>query len=101
MFVHRWQLEALIDALGPHAEAFGLDEWVSGLKQTGVLLPRDRWPWILAQLEKEILKRGLSTASTAIERVHWSDRCPHDPKCGNATNCETLSIIAKARKERR
>jgi hypothetical protein len=102
VFVHRWQLDALIDALGPHANDFNLDEWLGELehKQTAVLLPRDRWPWIQAQLEAEIVKRGLPMAGTAIVREHWTARCPHNPTCGNATNCETLSIIAKARKAR-
>lgn len=102
MFVHRWQLDSLIDALGPHAKDFALDEWLAELgdKQTTVLLPRDRWPWIQSQLEAEIVRRHLPMAGTTVERVHWSDRCPHTPTCQNGTNCETLSIIAAARKAR-
>lgn len=100
LFVHRWQLDSLIEALGPHAQDFHLDEWLANLTPDGVLLQRHRWVWIQAQLEAEILKRDLPMAGTAIERQHWTARCPHNPTCGNATNCETLSIIAKARKAR-
>ena len=69
IFLHRWQLESLIDTLGPHAEAFGLDAWVGGLTALadgqGVTLPKARvWDWVQAELVKEIQARGLPIAST-------------------------------------
>lgn len=102
MFLFRWQLESLIEQLGPHASGFHLDEWAAELdsKQQSVILPSQRWGWIQAEFEKEVRKRGLPIGDTGHERQHWSERCPHDPRCGNATNCETLSIVAAARKAR-
>jgi hypothetical protein len=88
MFLHRWQVDALIDTLGPHASAFGLDVWIDGLdrQQTGIVLPRDRWAWVQQQLESEIVKRELGSAPRPV--------CPHTPPCGNLTNCDNLQQIA-------
>lgn len=67
IFVHPWQLHALIDTLGPHAPAFGLDEWVFGLSTLAdasglVLEKRDVWGWVQQQLSEEIQRRGLPVA---------------------------------------
>lgn len=96
--MHRWQLESLIDTLGPFALGFGLDEWLAGLdgKQTGVLFASDRWEWIQARMKDEILTRGLGQTT----REHWTERCPHSPLCQNGSACEVLSICAAARKAR-
>lgn len=66
--LHRWQLDALITALGPHADGFALDEWVHGLSgladQRGLVLDRRTlWPWVQAELRAECERRGLSVAS--------------------------------------
>lgn len=97
MFLHRWQVEELITALGPHASGFHLDEWVHNLekRQTSVVLPAQRWAWVLHQLELEVKARGLPTGDV---REHWTARCQHTPRCQNATNCQTLSICEAARK---
>lgn len=100
MFVHRWELERLIEMLGPFASGFHLDAWVADLEkqQTTVLLHGQRWPWIQQQLAFEIARRGLPTGNEP--RVHWRDVCPHEPRCGNGTNCANLTIVETARKER-
>ena len=99
MFLHRWQLESLIDQLGAYAETFDLDVWLSELnsKQQVIVLPADRWAYVQREFEKEVRRRGLPVAG---DRVHWSDRCPHSPRCQNGSLCEILSVVAKARKER-
>lgn len=93
MYLHRWQQDALISMLGPFAPAFGLDEWIDKLEslQTRVLLPRDKWAWVLLQFEAELQRRHLLDTP---EKEHWTDRCPHTPVCGNATNCENAQAIA-------
>ena len=65
IFLHRWQLDALIDTLGPHAEGFGLDEWILSLSNSVDVLPAggDRWAWIQAQLEAEVRRRHLPVAT--------------------------------------
>lgn len=68
--LHRWQLEELINALGPHAADFGLDEWVDGLSaaadRDGLILSKgDTWPWVQEQLKVECVRRGLPVATVA------------------------------------
>lgn len=64
IFLHRWQVDALIDTLGPHAEGFGLDAWLDALSRTPGVLPKDRWAWVQAQLDAEVRARGLPIADT-------------------------------------
>lgn len=67
-FLHRWQVEELITALGPHADDFDLDIWLDELTRKAnaerITFPtRDgRWTWIQAQLAAEIKRRNLPTA---------------------------------------
>lgn len=66
--LHRWQLEALVQSLGPHAATFDLDAWVLDLstladKQGLVIDKRTLWPWVQAQLRAEVERRGLAVAS--------------------------------------
>jgi hypothetical protein len=56
--LHRWQLDALIASLGPHATDFDLDAWVMALSKLADerLLVLDRktlWPWVQAELKAE------------------------------------------------
>lgn len=69
IFVHPWQLHELIDTLGPHAQTFGLDEWVFGLSTVAdskglVLEKKAVWPWVQQQLSEEIRRRGLPVAGS-------------------------------------
>jgi hypothetical protein len=68
--LHRWQLDELITALGPHAAGFALDEWVDGLSaaadQRGLTLHKDDvWPWVQAELKAECQRRGFASATAA------------------------------------
>lgn len=63
IFLHRWQLDALIDTLGPHAVDFALDEWLDALSQRAGVLPKDRWTWVQAELDAEVRRRGLPVAT--------------------------------------
>lgn len=71
IFLHAWQQQALVAALGPHAEAFDLDLWLDGLTALadaqGVTFPNKdiRWAWVQAQLTEEVQRRGLPVASAA------------------------------------
>lgn len=71
IFLHAWQQHALVAALGPHAEAFALDEFLDGLSAKadaqGVTFPNKdiRWAWVQAQLTEECRRRGLPIASGA------------------------------------
>lgn len=100
MFLHRWQLDTLIEALGPHAGSFDLDAWVQNLdqQQTTVVLPAQRWAWVQHQLALEVTRRGLPVGNEP--REHWTERCPHTPRCGNGTNCDNLVAIDHYRKRR-
>lgn len=61
--LHRWQLDALIATLGPHAADFQLDEWVMSLSAREVTIPRGQmWAWVQAEFEAEIRRRGLPVA---------------------------------------
>lgn len=70
IFVHPWQLMALIDTLGPHASNFGLDEWVFSLSALadarGLTFPEKKavWPWVQQQLGDEIRRRKLPIAGS-------------------------------------
>lgn len=100
VFLHRWQLDELIAALGPHADAFELDAWISGLTDAanaqGVTFPtkETRWAWVQAELAGEMKRRGLPVAgevrSTSIAFADydtWSADCGrlHGGTCGNYT----------------
>lgn len=65
IFLHRWQIDALIDTLGPHAADFALDEWLDALSHRAEVLPKDRWAWVQAELHAEVQRRGLPVAATA------------------------------------
>jgi hypothetical protein len=67
LFLHRWQLDALIDTLGAHAEGFGLDDWLEAINRRleGHALPRDPWKWVQAELHTEIERRGIATADAS------------------------------------
>lgn len=63
LFLHRWQLDALIDILGAHADGFGLDEWLDDINRrlAGSALPRDPWRYVKAELHTELARRGLAS----------------------------------------
>ena len=63
IFLHRWQVDELINILGPHAEDFGLDVWLDELSRSAGVLPKDRWAWVQAQLDAEVRRRGLLVES--------------------------------------
>lgn len=70
IFVHPWQLNQLIDTLGPHASNFGLDEWVFGLSALAdskglVLEKKEVWGWVQQQLSEEVRRRNLPVAGSA------------------------------------
>jgi len=67
VFLHRWQIDQLIDRLGELSDTFLLDEWVDGLneKLAGKALPRDIWPWVQDEFQAEITRRSLPTAKAA------------------------------------
>lgn len=64
IFLHRWQLDALIDTLGPHAADFGLDGWLDALNANiaDKALPRDPWKFVQSELHAELQRRGLAVA---------------------------------------
>lgn len=64
IFLHRWQMDALIDTLGPHSDGFGLDEWLEAVNTqiSGRALPRDPWKFIQDELHAELGRRGLAVA---------------------------------------
>lgn len=76
IYLHRWQLEDLIATLGPHADTFGLDEWIDGLtaklNQQNLALPTKelRWSWVQGELAAEIQARRLPVAAAASD-VDW------------------------------
>lgn len=70
IFVHPWQLHALIDTLGPHASNFGLDQWVFSLSALAdskglILEKKEVWGWVQQQLSDEVRRRGLPIAGAA------------------------------------
>lgn len=65
--LHRWQIDALIAALGPHAATFDLDAWVLDLSKMAdarglVLSKQTLWPWVQAEFRAECDRRQLPTA---------------------------------------
>lgn len=67
--VFDWQLDKLMQMLGPHTEAFHLDEWFDALDaqavKSGQVIPqRDGGAWLLAQTTAEAQRRGLPMAVT-------------------------------------
>lgn len=91
IFLHRWQIDALIDILGPHAATFELDAWLDALNTSiaGHVLPPDPWKFVQAELRAEIQRRGLSVAGERRQpvSVDWRDECAqvHPERCPNAT----------------
>jgi uncharacterized protein YdaU (DUF1376 family) len=68
--VFDWQFDDLSKMLGPHFEAFGLDEFFDALSQqsraSGLVIPKsEAWPWLQAQVLAEAQRRGLPMASAA------------------------------------
>jgi hypothetical protein len=68
--VFEWQLDELSKTLGPHTDAFGLDEWfyeadrqavASGLVRSS----RDWWPWLEQTTVVEAQRRGLPVGVVA------------------------------------
>lgn len=98
--LHRWQLDALIASLGPHADAFDLDAWVLGLSAIadarGLVLDRKTlWPWVQAEFREECARRRLPMAEAEAKRApvgaarHWTpDDCPHDEKHWTRRECD-------------
>ena len=96
IYLHRWQLERLIDVLGPHAPDFDLDAWVLSLsalsESQGLVLPKANvWPWVQVELEKEIQRRGLVAVGEPIREPTWTFECPHAPHCRTIGGCVTLT----------
>lgn len=88
IFLHRWQLDALIDALGTHVETFALDLWIDGLTAKadaqGLTFPTKeaRWEWVQAELQAEIVRRGLPVASGKVVAMPTRpSACRHEPPC--------------------
>lgn len=110
LFLHRWQLDKLLDVLGPHAEHFGLDAWLDALntRLADHALPRDVWRLVRDELDAEIAARGLTVAQAtraapARSRwAGWSDECAaqHASACGSASIHETRKAIDAARAAR-
>lgn len=62
--VFEWQLDECINSLGPHVDAFALDEWFWSVDamavNQGLVIPkRDGGEWLQAQLVAECQRRGL------------------------------------------
>lgn len=107
--LHRWQLDALIASLGPHAEQFNLDAWVMGLSavadERGLVLDRKTlWPWVQAQFREECQRRQLPTADGEAKRApvgavrHWTpDDCPHEDRHFSRAECEHATRMAMFR----
>lgn len=70
--VFEWMLDDIAQVLGPHTNAFGLDEWFNGLGQQltregRTISKQDFWPWLQAQLSQEIVRRQLPTVDPAAK----------------------------------
>lgn len=68
--LHPWQIDELIKALGPHADAFDVDAWIWGLSAKadaeGLVVDRKAlWPWVQSELVAECRRRGLPVATDA------------------------------------
>ena len=66
IYLHRWQLDKLIDTLGPHAADFALDDWLEALNGSiaDKALPRDPWKFVEDALHRELQRRGLTVAES-------------------------------------
>lgn len=89
IFLHRWQLDALIATLGPLAADFGLYEWLDALNQriAGHVLPPDPWAFVKAELHAEVQRRGLAVAAAGqVTATDWYADCKvqHNGECGSA-----------------
>mgnify|MGYP007071595943 FL=1 len=102
LFLHRWQLEALIDALGPHAESFDLDVWIDGLTRKadaqGLTFPtkESRWTWVQSELKAEIERRGLPVAG-ATSAPSRPRGCKHEPACADDATHTKLDMAERRR----
>lgn len=103
IFLHGWQQQALVAALGIHAETFDLDVWLDSLSAKanalGVTFPNDkvRWAWVQAQLTEEVHRRGLPVASSTVATAPQRPRnCKHVPPC-----VDDAAHTAKAAAERK
>ena len=62
-------IEQLQQTLGPHTEAFLLDEWLfqaDVLAQKQTVVVRDWWPWLQAETVAEAQRRGLPIGSSPV-----------------------------------
>lgn len=81
IFLHPWQFQELSDLLGPHLDAFALDEWLDALSRRaddqGLTFESKelRWAWVLSELRLEIERRGLPTARPIVD-----SRRPGEPR---------------------
>lgn len=66
IFLHRWQIDNLIDVIGPHVDVFALDEFLDGVNASlaDKALPRDPWKFVQDALHAELQRRGLTVAET-------------------------------------
>ena len=80
IFLHRWQLDELIATLGEYAAGFELDVWLDELSRRQGVLPADRWAWVKAELQAEVLRRGLPVAA-APQAQSKPYICNHVPPC--------------------
>ena len=72
--VLEWQLEDLMQMLGPYVDSFGLDQWLDALDKRVVnlklVLPkRDGGRWLQQQLLEEVRRRGLAIAGETEPEV--------------------------------
>lgn len=116
--LHRWQIDALVSALGAHAESFALDEWLLSLSERSirdalVLDKSSLWPWVQKQFTEECRRRGLAIAEATAPVVsgrartavggalRWDPRnCHHEPHCGSASRCHVVTQLEEARAQR-
>ena len=99
LHLHRWQIEELINALGPHVDGFDLDLWLDGLSaqldaEGLALVAKERWSWVQSQLVRELERRGIKRAvegtvpaqkTTEPQWTGWA--CPHTPACDGRWQC--------------
>ena len=83
--VFEWQFDELSKMLGPHFEAFGLDEFFDALGRQAtadglVLLKADRWDWLQSQVLAEVKRRGLPMASAVPVRDKAAENRAQDER---------------------
>lgn len=112
LFIHRWQVEHFVNALGAHAAGFELDKWlldVSAQSESLVLAGPERWTWLQAQFAAEVARRGLPVATapsapakpaSSLTAGAWEPFvCPHEPSCSGRSQCSLRSRLDAARAE--